>query len=235
MTPQHEPGDPGGASESQQRKPGATKASGASETRKRKPGGGTSPSDVSEAQQRKPGKAEPSVASPTPQRSPADPLTALQGALGLAARAGKMISGAHPVLQGLLHNKAQLIVFGAGIGTASMRKFTWEAERHNISSVHLPMDVGTCVGKKSCVVFAITSRGMAQNIARLAEALPCVQNAELPALSTSSSANPPAHGAAPNAQPPADTSPNAESFAPGTSPNAGSREQNTSLNTPPLA
>lgn len=89
----------------------------------------------------------------------------INGLLGLAMRSGNIAVGAHPVMQALAKGKARLILFSGRAGDATVRKFTYLAQDHNLCAIRVADDnLGDIIGKPDCVVFAITQEGFARSI-----------------------------------------------------------------------
>jgi|GEM_PF-2358364 len=90
---------------------------------------------------------------------------ALEGSLGLCARAGKAVYGSHPVMRALQQGSAKLVIFDPNAGEATVRKFSLLATNADCPSLIAPVPIGPPVGQKNLAVMAITHTDFAKRLA----------------------------------------------------------------------
>lgn len=83
--------------------------------------------------------------------------------LGLAQRAGKLVSGEETVLQTIQKRKAHLVLLASDASANTAKKFTDKCRFY-----HIPLNqdyerqaLGQAIGKKERVIIAVTDKGFA--------------------------------------------------------------------------
>nr|MDD6336467.1 ribosomal L7Ae/L30e/S12e/Gadd45 family protein [bacterium] len=89
----------------------------------------------------------------------------IEGLLGLAARAGRVVAGANAVEAAIRKKRVKLLVLDGGAGEATSRKFSALAAQAGIPVLTgSEKGAGQAAGAPGCVVIAITSLPMAQGM-----------------------------------------------------------------------
>lgn len=91
--------------------------------------------------------------------------------LGLAMRAGKLVTGDEAVLKAVRSAEAKLVILAADASDNTQKKFRDKCGTYDIPLV-ITMDretLGASIGKESRVVLAVTEQGFADMIARRLE------------------------------------------------------------------
>jgi len=91
----------------------------------------------------------------------------LLNSLGLAKRAGALISGENVVLDAIMSKKAKLVLVSADISDGSFKKFNDKCNSNNIELVKLEFDryqIGAALGRGFRVCVALTDKNFVSMI-----------------------------------------------------------------------
>ncbi|MBM7581425.1 ribosomal protein L7Ae-like RNA K-turn-binding protein [Caldicoprobacter guelmensis] len=96
--------------------------------------------------------------------------------LGLATRAGKLITGEEMCLKAIRTRKAKLVVISEEASPNTLKKFTDKCRYYNVDYVIIGSKemLGMAVGKGSRTVLAVTDEGLKESL------LKKLQNSEMP-------------------------------------------------------
>lgn len=88
--------------------------------------------------------------------------------LGLAMRAGKLVTGDELVLQAIRSGKAKLVVVAADASPRTQKKFRDKCSHYQIPLVECGSryELGASIGKKERVIVAVNDPGFAAMIAK---------------------------------------------------------------------
>lgn len=95
-------------------------------------------------------------------------MTRTLSRLGLAMRAGKVVTGDEIVLKAIRSSEAKLVILAGDASGNTQKKFRDKCETYNIPLV-IGFDresLGTSIGKPQRVVLAITDQGFAEMISK---------------------------------------------------------------------
>lgn len=90
------------------------------------------------------------------------------GALGLAQKAGKCVSGEFAVGKAMSSGKVLLLLMDEGASGATKDRFRIDCEHHGIAYLEAE-EIGSAIGKPSRMIIGITDEGFKNMIIRAAE------------------------------------------------------------------
>jgi ribosomal protein L7Ae-like RNA K-turn-binding protein len=100
--------------------------------------------------------------------------------LGLAMRAGKLVTGDEGVLKAVRQGQANLVVLAEDASANAQKKYRDKCQSYQIPLIECctRYELGSSIGKAERVVIAVTDSGLAQMIERCLEKPAEVENIE---------------------------------------------------------
>ena len=91
------------------------------------------------------------------------------GMLGISAKAGKLLSGADSVLDGVKRNRVKLIIVATDGSDKTKKEMKFISEKHNIPLIIFGTieENSHAIGKKNRAIIAITDTGLANSIRKI--------------------------------------------------------------------
>ena len=90
------------------------------------------------------------------------------GALGLAQKAGKCVSGEFAVAKAMPSGKVRLLIVDAAASVATKDRFRIDCEHHGIAYLEAE-EIGSAIGKPTRMIIGVTDEGFKNMILRAAE------------------------------------------------------------------
>ena len=94
--------------------------------------------------------------------------TKLRGALGLAQKAGKCVSGEFAVGKALSAGRVKLIVLDSGVSEATRKRYRTDCENHGTAYLETE-EPGEAIGKPERMILGITDENFKMMIMNAAE------------------------------------------------------------------
>lgn len=95
-------------------------------------------------------------------------MNKIHSTLGLAMRAGKIVSGDDTVMRAVRSGDARLVILAADAADNAKKKYMDKCSHYRIPLVEYGsrFDLGSAIGKVDRVVLAVTDAGFANSIAK---------------------------------------------------------------------
>lgn len=95
-------------------------------------------------------------------------VTAIKGSLGLAMRAGQLVTGVDFVLNEIRANKTKMVLIDAGASANTQKRIKDSCDHYGVDMYVLPQDIlGEACGKENRMVASVKPGGFVQKFIKL--------------------------------------------------------------------